>query len=93
MWAYVALTFVASMLLAGRMAGARRRSIKAWVWVAAVVGPLGPLTLYLLGNNDGDPSPPRRSKGLIANVLARLRKYRHRLPAGFKFDREEASVR
>jgi len=26
-------------------------------------------------------------------VLARLRKYRHRLPAGFKFDRNEANAR
>jgi antitoxin MazE len=26
-------------------------------------------------------------------ALARLRKYRHRLPAGFRFDRDEANVR
>ena len=26
-------------------------------------------------------------------ALMRLRKYRHRLPAGFKFDREEANAR
>ena len=26
-------------------------------------------------------------------ALARLRKYRHRLPAGFKFDRDKANVR
>jgi antitoxin MazE len=26
-------------------------------------------------------------------ALARLRKYRHRLPAGFKFDRDEANAR
>jgi hypothetical protein len=37
------LVFIGSMVLAGRMAHARRRSIKAWVWVAAIVGPIGPL--------------------------------------------------
>jgi hypothetical protein len=42
------LVFMGSMVLAGRMAHARRRSIKAWVWVAAIVGPIGPLALYLL---------------------------------------------
>jgi len=26
-------------------------------------------------------------------ALARLRKYRHRLPAGFKFDRDQANAR
>jgi len=40
---------VASMLIAARMAQARHRSLKAWVWIAAIVGPFGPLTLYLLG--------------------------------------------
>lgn len=28
-----------------------------------------------------------------AEALARLRKYRHRLPAGFRFDRDEANAR
>ena len=39
----------ASMLIAARMAQARHRSLKAWVWIAAIVGPFGPLALYLLG--------------------------------------------
>jgi hypothetical protein len=58
MWAYLAFTFafIASMLLAGRMARIRRRSVKAWVWTAAFVGPLGPLVLSMLGNRDGQPS-------------------------------------
>jgi hypothetical protein len=45
------LVFIASMVLAGRMAHARHRSIKAWVWVAAIAGPFGPLVLYLLGDD------------------------------------------
>lgn len=62
MWAYILpfLTFVssvASMLLAGEMAGARHRSVKAWVWTAAFVGPLGPLALCLLGDRDREASP------------------------------------
>ena len=36
------------------MAGARGRSAKLWVWVAALVGPLSPLALYALGNR---PTP------------------------------------
>jgi len=44
------LVSIASMLLAGRMAGTRHRSIKAWVWAAAIVGPIGPMALYLLGS-------------------------------------------
>jgi ABC-type iron transport system FetAB permease component len=50
MWVLFVLAFVASMLLAGRMARDRHRSTKAWVWIAAFVGPLGPLALYVLGN-------------------------------------------
>jgi hypothetical protein len=51
MWAWMTvLVFIASMVLAGRMAHARHRSIRAWVWVAAIAGPLGPLVLYLLGD-------------------------------------------
>lgn len=52
MWAWMTvLVFIASMVLAGRMAHARHRSIKAWVWVAAIAGPFGPLVLYLLGDD------------------------------------------
>ena len=42
---------IASILLAGRMARMRHRSIKAWMWAAAIVGPIGPMVLYLLGNS------------------------------------------
>jgi uncharacterized membrane protein YdjX (TVP38/TMEM64 family) len=48
MWISILLTFVASMLLAGELARTRRRSIKAWVLAASVVGPLAPLALYVL---------------------------------------------
>jgi hypothetical protein len=53
MWTSIAfvVAFVASMLIAGQMARARNRSIKAWVWIAAIVGPFGPLALYVLGNH------------------------------------------
>jgi hypothetical protein len=57
MWVWMTvLVFIGSLVLAGRMAQARRRSIKAWVWVAAIVGPIGPLVLYLLGNYPDEAS-------------------------------------
>jgi len=43
------LATLASMLLAGRMAGTRHRSVKAWVWASALIGPFAPLILCLLG--------------------------------------------
>jgi hypothetical protein len=56
MWVLFVLALVASMLLAGRMARDRHRSTKAWVWIAAFVGPLGPLALYVLGNRPNGAS-------------------------------------
>lgn len=57
MWAWMmVLFFITSMVLAGRIAHARHRSIRAWVWVAAMVGPLGPLVLYMLGNYSEEAS-------------------------------------
>jgi hypothetical protein len=56
MWAFFVFAIVASMLLAGRMARDRHRSTKAWVWIAAFVGPLGPLALYVLGNRPNGTS-------------------------------------
>jgi len=51
MWTLIlVLAAVAAMSLAGHMAGTRRRSVRAWVWISFVVGPLGPLMLYLLGH-------------------------------------------
>jgi hypothetical protein len=49
MWAFTILC-LASLPLAGVMAQERNRSIKAWVWIAFVVGPLAPLALLLLGD-------------------------------------------
>jgi hypothetical protein len=56
MWTFLVLGFVASMLLAGRMARDRHRSTKAWAWIAFIVGPLGPLALYILGNRPNGAS-------------------------------------
>jgi hypothetical protein len=56
MWVLFVFAFVASMLLAGRMARDGHRSTKAWVWIAAFVGPLGPLALYVLGNRPSGTS-------------------------------------
>ena len=50
MWACFFFASVALMLLAGRMAQGRRRSQKAWVWATFLVGPLGPVALYMLGD-------------------------------------------
>jgi len=55
-WPFFVLGFVASMLIAGQMARARTRSIRAWVWVTAVIGPLGPATLHVLGNRSDKAS-------------------------------------
>lgn len=51
MWASACtgLLFIALMFIAGRMARTRRRSTKGWIWFTAIVGPIGPLALYLLG--------------------------------------------
>jgi hypothetical protein len=63
MWIVLVLITVASMAAAGRMARARRRSAKAWLWVAAIIGPLGPLALYVLGDRaDGEGEVGREVK-------------------------------
>jgi len=45
---------VALAMLSEQMARARGRSVKAWVWTAALTGPLplAPLALYLLGRRE-----------------------------------------
>ena len=53
-WALIIFATVASMAIAEHMARARGRSVKGWVWTAAIVGPLSPLALYALGNR---PTP------------------------------------
>jgi hypothetical protein len=62
MWAVIILTSIAFMLVAGHMAHTRHRSIKAWVWIAVVVGSFGPLALSILGNRGAhlETSPPSR---------------------------------
>jgi hypothetical protein len=59
MWALasIVLITVASMVVAEYMARTRGRSAKAWVWVAAIFGPIGPLALYLLGDRGMCPEP------------------------------------
>jgi hypothetical protein len=42
------IVFVVSMLMAGRIAGGRGRSTRAWVWLAAVFGPLATLVAWAL---------------------------------------------
>lgn len=56
MWVFCFLLSVATMLIAGLMARARNRSIRAWVWTTAIVGPFGPLALYILGNHSDEAS-------------------------------------
>jgi len=46
----IVLGFIASMLIAGQMAQSRNRSVRGWVCATAIVGPLGPLALYIVGN-------------------------------------------
>jgi hypothetical protein len=42
------IVFIASMLMAGRIAGSRGRSIRAWIWLAAVFGPLATVMAWAL---------------------------------------------
>ena len=49
-WGLIVLATIASMAIAERMARARGRSVRAWVWIAAIVGPLSPVALCALGN-------------------------------------------
>jgi len=47
-WFIVIVSFI-SIPLSAMMAEERERSPRAWAWTAAVVGPLVPLLLLLLG--------------------------------------------
>jgi hypothetical protein len=47
-WFIVIVSFI-SIPLSAMMAEERERSPRAWAWTAAVVGPLAPLLLLLLG--------------------------------------------
>jgi hypothetical protein len=58
MWSLLAVVAaIASMLLASCMARARDRSIRAWVWITAVIGPFGPIVLYLFGSRRRGAAP------------------------------------
>jgi FtsH-binding integral membrane protein len=50
-WVLMAVATVALMVLSEHMARARGRSVRAWVWIAAITGPLplAPLLLCALG--------------------------------------------
>jgi hypothetical protein len=50
-WILMALATIAMMAISEEMARTRRRSVKTWVWITALTGPLpiGPLALYVLG--------------------------------------------
>jgi hypothetical protein len=39
---------IVSMLLAGRIAERRGRSMRAWIWLAAIFGPLATLAAWVL---------------------------------------------
>jgi len=47
-WLFVIVS-IASIPLAGAMARERARSPRVWLWIAALVGPLAPLALLILG--------------------------------------------
>jgi hypothetical protein len=51
-WILMGLATIALMLISAKMAEARGRSVKTWVWFTAFTGPLplGPLALLVLGN-------------------------------------------
>jgi hypothetical protein len=50
----IGLPTIAFMMLAEKMARVRSRSVKTWVSVAAITGPLplAPLALYMLGSRE-----------------------------------------
>lgn len=50
-WLLMAVVTLALMLMSRDMAHARGRSTRAWLWIAALTGPLplAPLLLYALG--------------------------------------------
>jgi hypothetical protein len=49
---------LASIPLAGKMARARNRSFRVWLWIAVAVGPFAPLALLVLGRRDDQyPAP------------------------------------
>ena len=60
MWWLILIASLATIPLSTEMARERDRSAKAWFWIAFLVGPVTPLALLLLGQNNKDPC--RRTK-------------------------------
>jgi hypothetical protein len=57
MWWPIFIVSIASIPLAGAMAGERHRSSRVWFWTAVLVGPIAPLALTILGDaRDGAPA-------------------------------------
>ena len=57
----IVIGFIVSMLMAGRVAESRGRSMRAWIWFAAVFGPLATLAAWAL--------PAKRARSHVgANV-------------------------
>ncbi|MGJ4928011.1 hypothetical protein ACQR1I_17240 [Bradyrhizobium sp. HKCCYLS2038] len=48
-WLFMIVS-IGSIPLASAMALERRRSSRRWLWTAAIVGPLAPLALLILGD-------------------------------------------
>jgi hypothetical protein len=49
MYWFIVIVSLISIPLSAAMAEERERSPRAWAWTAAVIGPLAPLLLLLLG--------------------------------------------
>ena len=56
MWTLIVLATIVSMPVAARMAEARGRAGKTWLWISAAIGPLALLWLYWLGASGGTKS-------------------------------------
>jgi hypothetical protein len=54
MWLLIVVATLASMRIAAHMAHSRGRSVKASLWVTAILGPIAPLLLYLFGARSDD---------------------------------------
>jgi hypothetical protein len=67
--AFMVLGAVASMLVSGRMASVRQRSLKAWVWATAVIGPISPLALYALGGRRETTASSDKPSGWTIQVM------------------------
>jgi len=49
MWWLFLILSLASIPLSAQMAEERGRSARKWAWIAALIGPLAPLLLLLIG--------------------------------------------